>query len=763
MLRRVCSCASGLVLLAAALLGVAPTAGAAPGDGPARTSGCDGQPVDEPVRVLVTTLLPQAPRSPDEQLRVAGTLTNCGDRTVDALAVRLSVGDRISRRSGLALADGQRSTPSRRLPSTDADRTALAPGATTTFATTIDVAALRLGSRNGVFPLVVEARGRLPGARTSSAGRAATFLPWFPDGPIAPTRVAWLLPLVDQPRRGPGEVLLDDELERLVGAGPGTAGRLQRALQSGVTGARQGNVPVTYAVDPDLLFTLSAMTRPYTVREAGRRVRRPASQAAARWLTTLREQVQPPAPGSAPTPSPGASATSAAPPPVSARPTADVLALPYADPDVTALARPGTGLRDDIELLSDLGDAETRTALGVAPLPRVAFPPPGPVGPAVDALAGDPLQPSALVLDAGALAASDPNRSRTPSARTTLSGAVAGPVTGLVVEPALSALVEADPTAPDWQGPLLAEQRFLAEIAVLTAERPSESRTIVVAPRRRADLFPAVVAGAMSATGTLPWLCAVPLSDVAAGRERCPNQAGRRPDTQKPAAPEDRGRVLSRPAGQGIATPLPASYVASVARVRRPSDQFTDEVLLAGSPESATTKARLLRARGRTESAAWRDDLSGGVRLLGLLRADVTALRGQIVLRGAPVLLTGRSGIVRVSVENALRQPVNIGVRLEQPAAARLVSDDTAVAEVPGESARQIDIRVTARTSGRFVAQAVLVGRDGEAFGDPEQLQVTSSSYGSVALGVTGLAAGVLFVTVGVRLVRRVLRRGRAA
>lgn len=58
-----------------------------------------------------------------------------------------------------------------------------------------------------------------------------------------------------------------------------------------------------------------------------------------------------------------------------------MLAVPYADPDVVALSRPESGVRDDVELLRKLGSAEARRVLGLDTLlTSIAWPPPGPIG-----------------------------------------------------------------------------------------------------------------------------------------------------------------------------------------------------------------------------------------------------------------------------------------------------------------------------------------------------------------------------------------------
>lgn len=712
---------------------------------------------EAPVRVEVMTLTPRAPVSADEPFQVTGRLVNCGREQVDDVELRLGVGLRIGTRSGLAFADEEPVVGTTRL-IVEPARTALAPGGSTPFDIRLTVSQLRLGERNGVFPLTLQARARVDGERTRGpVGLASTFVPWLPDGPIAPTRIAWMLPLVDRPHQAPNEALLDDGLERLLTPD----GRLQQVLLTGRAGQRgacdevaeplvepdppepepetetetlqpeppveapepcRGEpVPITYAVDPDLIGTVETMTRPYPVRRGDTSVLMPASANAERWLIELRAEIDA---------------------------GAAVLALPYGDPDVVAMSRPGSPVRDEIEALRRLGQSEARRLLPVQPESDITWLPPGPLGSSVDILAGGEVQ--TLLLDPSALAAGDPTSGRTPNARTTLSSTT-DPVNALVVDEMLSRLAEPDPTSPLWQGPRLAEQRWIAEAAAVTAERPSTSRTLLVAPRRAAELIPQVAGEIVSDTGRLPWLCPVPLAAAAAGTERC---AGL-PDEQGPAEAEERGTPVSR---DRDADELSQDYLAELGEIRDAADQFTDQVLVPGTDATTDTKARLLRARGRTASQAWRDT-RGGPLLLRLLSEEVTGLRSLVRLISEPVLLTGSSGTIRLVVQNELEQPVNIGVGLPRNPAARLESNDTALRVIPGRQAVQVSIQVAVRTSGRFTVRATLVDASGRPFGDVVELPVRSTQYGRVALAVTGLAAGVLLVTVGVRITRRALRR----
>ncbi|MCW2713403.1 MAG: hypothetical protein JWN88_450, partial [Frankiales bacterium] len=592
-----------------------------------------------------------------------------------------------------------------------------------------------------------------------SVGLASTFVPWFPEGPIAPSRLAWLVPLVDQPRADPDGALLDGALEGLLTSDPARPGRLSRTLEAARTGAMGGcdvplaaaaptvpataapptaeppattqpcrgePVPVTYAVEPDLLATVETMTRPHAALERGQPVGHPASAAAASWLMRVR----------------------------AAAAVGSVLALPYGDPDVVALSRAESGVRDDVELLRRLGLSEARRILGVEELlTSVSWAPPGPIGGALDALAagGQGSEPPTVVLGDELLPEVPERLGRTPGARSTLSSTT-GPVTALTVDAGLSLLAEADPSDPTWQGPRLAEQRWIAETAVLAAERPGESRTFLVAPRRHAHLQSDLAGEVIADTGRLPWLCPVSLASAAAGTERC----AQLPDTQGPAQPEARpapGRV------DRSAAALPASFVEQLSEVRRRSDQLTDEVLLAGSEQAKATKAALLRARGRAASSAWRDDPAGGRRMLSMLREEVDGLRGQVRLISGPVTLTGSTGTMRLDVVNTLNQPVSVGVRLDDTTEARLSSSDTEVREIPGNQRIQVAVEVEVQTSGRFVARAQLIDAGGDSFGPPVDLAVRSTQYGRVALGITGVAAAVLLVAAGVRITGRALRR----
>lgn len=733
--------------------------------GPATASrGTQGGPDDvAPVQVEVTELAPRAPLASDEQLRVSGRLVNTGDVPVSDLSVRLLVGSVIDSRSGLARADDADSASGRpRGEPSPPMAVDLAPGGATSFDLQALVGDLRLG-RVGVYPVQVQVRGRLDEARrTSSLGLASTFVPWFPDGAPSPTRLSFLWPLVADPARTPDGAVLGGELLNEVSDG----GRLARLLAAAVAGAagacdpdvpppappappapadpavppppppppapppapcRGEPVPLTYAIDPELLEAVQTLAGDHLRTTAGGD-RTPAAgePAAQQWRDAVIEALTDEA------------GTGAA-----------LLALPFADPDVVAAARTRSGLPADVEQLRLLGLSVAAELTGVEPVEDLAWPPDGRLSAAaLDTIAD--AGATAVVLDADAMPLGAGLLSRTPGARTPLGTTVTGPVDGLVEDAELSRLLTVGPDDDGWQGERLAEQRWLAETAILAAERPDESRTIVVALPRDADVVPGVAAAALHDAGRLPWLCAVPLPDVAADRERCPTE----PADAPPDRVEDRGEL--QPAdGTGELSPL---FLQQVADVRARAEQLTDDVLVPGDA-ALQTKARLLRARGRSISTAWRDEPVGGRLMLALQREEVDRLRSQVQLvTSGRVLLTSDTGVVEVGLANALDQPVTVGIALNDPVEARLTSSDTGVQTVAAGQQVQVRVRVEARVSGQFVVRATLLDRAGRPFGEPVELVARSTRYGRLALAVTGVAAGVLLVAVGVRLTRRAMR-----
>ncbi len=691
-----------------------PTPVASPAQGSAR-----------PVEVAVDELTPKAPAR-GQQLLVSGRLINHGSERVDALRVAIQVGTVLTNRSALQAASSSSPSYPREVGTPGRPAEALAPRASVPFVVTVPVEELRL-DRLGVYPLRIEVRGRPAGRASRQLGSADTFLPSFPDPVTTPTRLAWVWPLVDAPHRGAGDPLTDDDLAAslsgggrlnglLTAAGAPNPSTTPAAAPSGVpaapvppapgaTPAGQLPVPVTWAVDPDLVETVSQMSAPYLVSdERGKTKPGSGTAAAAAWLARLTAVTR----------------------------GAAVLELPYADPDVVALTRAGL----DVDVLSAVSYGSTvvpRLLPAAAALTGLSWPPGGMLtSSALDTLVGSGT--TSLLLSDDSLPLLDPP-TYTPGPRATV-GTVGRRVEAVLSDSALDQLVSRGAEAGT---PRLAEQRFLVETAMITAER-QESRSVIVTPPRRWAPDPAYAAAVLADTVAVPWLTPTTLPSVL----REPVPAGTRTS-------------LTYPERAGAAE-LGGAYLDGVDRIRGSLRQFRS--ILTNDSAAAPIQLALLR----TESAAWRDEPAAGVALRSRTGRYLTSLRDQVrATAGGVVTLTSSSGTIPVTIANDLDQPVRVQLRLDAKDRARLITDATDVQQVAGRRRQTIQVHAEARTSGQFPVYVTLLTPDGESLGPRVELLVRSTAYGRVALGITGTAFGVLLLAVVARLGRRAVRSRRSA
>ncbi|MDP9181295.1 MAG: DUF6049 family protein [Actinomycetota bacterium] len=697
-------------LVAAAALAVllAAPAGAEPSPSPSPEP-------EDPIRVGVSQILPRSPQ-PGGVVEVSGTLRNTGSVPVTDLRVRLQVGDRISTRGELQQADKDRPPTTARVSAQPVLGT-LAPGQTTAFRVSTSVRELGL-SRLGVYPLDVVARGNA-GDGLDNLGLTPTWLPYFGGHAPRPTRVAVVWPLVDVPHLRPDGTLLDNDLAALLAP----TGRLGRLLDVARTAqvpscepaaVGRGGTPdpaptrcepvlVTFAVDPDLLEAAQTLAAGKTAGAA----------TATAWLDGLR----------------------------SAGLSGRVLALPYADPDVSALAR-DSRTKDDVANASALAAEAVFQILRTTPETAVAWPPAGPVTPAAaDALAVSGAR--AFVLDPSAYDDSGRPEGDTPSAHALFTTSATGAeLEGLVVEPDLSDLL----TQATTFGARVAEQRFLAETAIIAAQKPGVSRTLVLAHPRRSTV-PGAAREELRDLGRVPWLCPVTLTAVATSTESCERESSR------PGAPEDRGELRSDSSDE-----LSPVYLSTVAADRDRATQLTEGVVspaLSVRTQVAALKGALRRAVARAESSVGRDDPEVASNAADLLHAEVEGLAGRVIVRGGRSLLTSTKGTLSVSIENTLPLPVQVRVRFTSKTATLSKAETGLVTVQPGHAV-QASVKARAQRSGQFIVFAQLVDPAGDTFGPEAELIVRSTRFGRLALALTIAALVVLLAAAAIRIVRRV-------
>ena len=743
--RRASLRASVLCVLLAAAAPLAPPAVAAPAPAPpvlAADPADDASDPERPVRVEVSRFEPRTV-TPGSLITVTMTLTNTGTVPIDELNVRLQRGDVLLSRAELAADDVDPDPASTVLLPFQAVPERLDAGDDLSFTYTVDSAELRL-DRDGVFPVLLNVNGSIDGD-TRRVGELSTYVVQQPLLPVARTAVAWLWPLAERTHRDASGRFADDGLAESVSE----EGRLDRAL--GVIerlrgGGSEPTLPVTLAIDPALVEELQLMAAgPYEVAgEQGT-----GTDAAAAFLERLR-------------------AVAAVHP---------VVALPYGDVDVDALdaaglgdvvtrSLPGTpaGTAQDppgnpidtaagetttptegsdapaedvpapedgagARILADALDVEARTDLAWAPggvlrgstLARLAE---GGIDEVVVA-------PGALTTGDSAVGLQDPT-----AAVPVTMGTADGPVDALVADSRLSDVVAGAEQAEG--GPRIAQQRYLAELAVLNAQAPpgSEQTVLVTAPRE-VDAGPDGAGAMMADTAALPsWLRPATLASLADG-------------------PRSEDGELVEPADQLRLDAEALTDVADAVASR-------DDLAAAVEGDAGTALQALDAATARATSVAWRADPAG----LRDAAADLDDATER--LRDRVTLLAPADGTYTLASKDA---PLVLTVRNDLPFAVRVLPEvrarnnrgfsvgDIGVQVLAPGSRTVLQVPVSLRQTGGFAVTATLVTPGGRTLGERVEMQVRSTAYGPIGLIITIGAAALLGLLFLRRLVHFVLRR----
>ena len=639
--------------------------------------------------VTVDQITPPVPREPTTPIKIVGTVTNSGNAPLTGLRVRLHFSARpFERRADMsAYLSGQGGFDPSYNTFTPIER--VDPGGKATFEVTVTPADLKM-SGFGAYPLTVEIIDLLE----QQVAVERTFITYAPKGAKLPrTRLALAMPIIDQPRRADDGTFLDDGLRRSL-TGDGRLARLLRIAQQAPKG-------VTWFVDPALLDDVQRSTRPYTLRKGDDVELRPADPAAARWLAWLRAAL------------------------------ADVptVATPYADPDVAALVHNGI---DDATGEAIARGAQVASTLLGRTVPATTN---WPYGGVLDRDALDELAVSGvrtLLLSGNALPPESPTAT-TPDAAATID-TVAGRLTVLLADPTLSALVDA--TAQGGNPGAL--RRFIAETAMIAAEDPKRTRSVVAAPRRRWDPDPKAVQELLEVAGSLPWLGQVTLDQIKPGKRPVP-----RGDLVY-GARQRRGEL-----GRG--------YLRQVRELSAKAGLIRTVTHASAKP----FEAALLRLG----SSAWRGRGREARRYVEQVRQAVNAQMGKISItgRGQPRLLAGTNGNVAISVQNRIGRRVELSIDVKSNDPERLVID-TYRREISIEDGNTTTIQVPMRAPNGGDARVTvqLATRSGEPYGEPVVLTVSATGYTGIAAVIVGGALTVMLAAVVLRVLRMRTSRAKA-
>jgi hypothetical protein len=535
----------------------------------------------------------------------------------------------------------------------------------------------------GVYPISVEAM-----SNGVVLGHLRTFVTYYPAGaPLQRTKVAWVWPLIDQPHRASDTTFVDDQLERQLGSG----GRLDTIVNA----AARTTTSVSWLIDPSLVDDANKMadTDGYTIKGD---VDRAQSVAALGWLRALHGAV----------------------------PNDRLYATPYADPDVMALA--DRHMSRDVKLAAQQGTSALAEARLGGATTSTAMPPDGLADQST--LSSLVASGSRTILLSSAILPDARGETYTPDP--VVNKNVSGTNVKLVAyDDPLRKILGANTTEPG--GTVLAEQRFLAETAMITGEAPQKSRTIVITPPRRWKPSATFAKAVLSYTAKAPWLRSVPLSDV---------------DTLKPS-----GRTFQPPKAS---TGLSKNYLRQVRDLSTHVQQFTS---IFEPPVSDFTVGI-----ARTESSAWNGQSRRGKLVRDTLKDELEKSAGRIKVLNDGITMAGKSGRIPITISNGLSRGtvrVTLHAYSQNPTRLRVNSVDRTLVLEHGHK-DQVTLDMKASANGPAYVNLQLRTPDGQDFGGAHVLRVNATYYGRTALLITGISLAVLFVGVGIRIVRR--RAGRA-
>ena len=639
------------------------------------------------VDVLLTSITPQV-LGPGGDLRIRATLHNTGTTAVAAPQVAVHLGDSqfISRSSLDRWRDAEPDDALGPRVLTVDLAASLDPGATVAVDLVVPASAIRLSPRltawgaRGLAVLVTDAAD--PSAERLGVTR--TFALWFPDQQVTATRISILVPITGPP--------VDPD------------GDWRAALEeSTVPGGRLAAVLAATADHPEVTWVLD----PWLVDAAPQ-----AGGAVPGWTSTLLEAVT----------------------------DREVHLLPYADPDLAALAHAGAG-----ELLATAversHDVARTSALPDGARVAIAWPADAQPDLSTAALAGrDPAQ--ALLVGPGELP-SPAVLTYTPTGRTEVT-ASGDEVTVLVPDERLSGAFVTGRVGPADEGAgrvtgAVAAQDLLAELAVITRERPADARHMLVTVPRDWTPDPAVAKAQLGAILRAPWVHAEPVTALIGAAD--------------PGV--DRGTLPSRRVDSTEVSPAALDAVRSAVELRERL------VTIVPDPEALLGDVELeLLAPA---SVAWRTDPTGRTAAVNRSRTATDAVRAGISVPQSPgVLLVSPTGDLPVDVINSLSQEVTVLVALV-PGDRRLIADEAVPVTIPPDSMVTVPIPVHAVQSADVDVTVELRTAEGTVISNTTHFTVqVRAEWESIGTAVIAALLGIGLVIGLIRTVRRGRARSRA-
>nr|WP_308294703.1 DUF6049 family protein [Streptomyces sp. JJ66] len=665
--------------------------------------------------IALTEISPLTPGA-DGTLTVRGTVTNRSRTTIGDAEVGLRTGPRLTTRSSIDGITGEKQYA----PGSDGTEVtgedtavalpALAPGATRPFTLAVPVEDLNLDD-SGVYQLGVTLAGETQDTPYEQIlGIERTPLPWQKSPADTRTKVTALWPLISSPhltartesdeQQTPifrNEALIDE-------ISPG--GRLHQLVTTGA------GLPVTWVIDPDLLASVHAMTQPYRVETPDGPVSGTGQEVASAWLDQLQEAVE----------------------------DEEVVAVPFADPDIAALAHRGRGVSGALGHLqpaTEVAASTIESILHTTPSTDYAWPVQGALDPAIVSVATSAgarhvITRSDSLRETGGL-------TYTPNAARPIGGGI----TAVSADARLSTLFEGDLTRADHT--TAAVQQFLAHTLSVTEQNPAKQRHLLLAPQRMptASQTQTMATALEALTEDSGWADVVPLSETVTAE---PDSRANRQVPEAAAYPEELREQE-----------LPTTAFEAMRETQTTLRNFA--VILSREDRVVTPFGNAIR---REMSTSWRGRAAEATAYRDSVQEHLVSLTDQVgLVDKSRITLSGRSATIPVTVQNNLVQEVD-GLKLRLTSGRRIgleIDDEIKPVVVEGGHSQSITFDTTAKANGRTSLTAQLYTEDNKPYGEPMTFQVDVTEITSTVLLV--IAGGVLLVVLaGVRMYTQRKRRG---
>ncbi len=715
------------------------------------------------MRLEIDTVAPSTvTTSSNPFVTVRATVTNTGDRRIDDVNVRMQAADAVERPEGLRTVLSLDQQFYADVGEFQIVADSLERGESSDFVVSMPLRNSQgpsLGiDKPGVYPLLLNVNGTPEYGGTAHLDDARFLLPvtGVPRDPAAtdplspeanplppntadPVATTLLWPLADKPRLAagiPGSLdekvrLIDDELATEMASG----GRLDELLQAVEFATTDQLDPenrladsMCLAVDPDLLVTVSNMTRGYYVVDdpadpTGSVEEGAGRDTATAWLGRLEELAG----------------------------SLCVTSMPYAQADLDTLGNIGDPSLTEAALSSPADIVDT--ILGVTSLRGVVWSSSGQLGPSA-AEAVRSIGPSTALLADSSVA---------PAASRSISTVLTDDAT------------DAQLTATVFDGPTSTALAGVGATPSTPVFTPEDQRYDLASDSRTARL--------QDALGALTWHSLAPAEDG-------PRSVTIAPPQYWTAGGDEPAAVLSTVSSllrSGLASPRglpnliaeppiglpvetlgisqPDRDIALEDRIRAQSARIESvRGSLLEDPQSALTprfytaplREDLVRAIGSADRAGnSATALAAAQRRVDALEAGLKVIFDSVTVLapGGIYTLASEESPLLLVARNDL--PVGVNVRLDVDAPPEMTITDVGAIPLPARGSRTITVPTQVADSRNLSVDFSLTTLDGQRLGEPSTVSVRSNAYGQALAIITASAGILLLVLAGRRLWHR--------